>query len=144
MIKATESWGCSRGCESVTVWEYESIRVWSPPRCAGWRAAAWCSAPAGRRQEVMHRRWCTGGDAPGGDALHYGLSNVIIRDQKFAKVCKSKTLLLAHIWTKRTQFFFKRSKTGKILQQIFYQIFFHWKNVKFLALNGKKPERLVP
>ena len=51
--------------------------------------------------------------------MHYGLSNVIIRDQKFAKVCKSKPLLLAHFWTKRAQFFFKRSKTGKILQQVF-------------------------
>ena len=30
------------------------------------------------------------------NSLHYGLSNVIIRDQKFAKVCKNKTLLLAH------------------------------------------------
>ena len=40
--------------------------------------------------------------------LHYGLSNVIIRDKKFAKVCKSKTLLLAHFWTKRAQFFLKR------------------------------------
>ena len=29
-------------------------------------------------------------------SLHYGLSNVIIRDQKFAKVRKSKPLLLAH------------------------------------------------
>ena len=28
--------------------------------------------------------------------MHYGLSNVIIRDQKFAKVRKSKPLLLAH------------------------------------------------
>ena len=62
---------------------------------------------------------------PAKQPIHYGLSNVIIRDQKFAKVCKSKTLILAHFLTKRAQFFFKRSKTDKILQQIFFQIFFH-------------------
>ena len=66
--------------------------------------------------------------------VHYGLSNVIIRDQKFAKVSKSKPLLLAYFWTKRAQFFFKRSKTSKILRQIFFQIFLHWKNVKILAV----------
>ena len=33
-------------------------------------------------------------------SVHYGLSNAIIRDQNFAKVCKSKTLFLAHcnVW----------------------------------------------
>ena len=40
------------------------------------------------------------------DTLHYGLSNVIIRDQKFAKVYKSKILLLAHFGTERIKFFF--------------------------------------
>ena len=63
--------------------------------------------------------------------MHYGLSNVIIRDQKFAKVRKSKPLLLAHFWTKRAQFFFKRSKTGKILQQIFFKCFSIEKNWNF-------------
>ena len=38
-------------------------------------------------------------------SLHYGLSNVIMRNQKFAKVCKSRTLLLAHFWAKTANFF---------------------------------------
>jgi len=59
--------------------------------------------------------------------MHYGLSNGIIRDQKFAKVCKSKTLLLAPFLTKRAQFFFKRSKTDKILPRIFFKYFFNEK-----------------
>ena len=29
-------------------------------------------------------------------SMHYGLSNVIIRDKMFTKVCKRETLLLAH------------------------------------------------
>ena len=77
-------------------------------------------------------------------SMHYGLSSVIIRVQKFAKVRKSKPLLLAHFLTKRAQSFFKRSKIDKILEQFFLQIFLHLQNVKILALNGKKPERLVP
>ena len=68
--------------------------------------------------------------------MHYGLSNVIIRDQNFAKVCKSKTLLVAHFWTKRAQIFSKRSRTAKIYNKYFLYIFW-WKNGKILAYNSK-------
>ena len=70
--------------------------------------------------------------------MHYGLSNVIIRDKKFAKVCKSKTLILAHFLTKRAQFFFKRSKTANILQQIFFQFFLNEKMWKCWHLMTEK------
>ena len=69
--------------------------------------------------------------------MHYGLSNVIIRDQNFVKVCKSKTLLVAHFWTKRAQIFSKRSRTAKILQQIFFNIFFNEKMGKFWHIIAK-------
>ena len=72
--------------------------------------------------------------------MHYGLSNVIIRDQKFAKVCKSKTLFLAHFWTKRPKFFFKRSKTAKILQEIFFKYFSYEKMWKFWHLMSQNPK----
>ena len=77
-------------------------------------------------------------------SVHYGLSNAIIRDQNFAKVCKSKTLFLAHFWAERAQFFFYRSKTAKSLQQVFFKYLFQQKNAKILAFNDKKPEGLVP
>ena len=69
--------------------------------------------------------------------LHYGLSNVNIRDQNFAKVIKSKTLLVANFWTKRAQIFSKRSRTAKILQQIFFYIFFNEKMGKFWHIIAK-------
>ena len=79
-----------------------------------------------------------------GTPMHYGLSNVIIRDQSFAKVCKSKTLFLAHFLAERAKFFFYRSKTAKSLQQVFFKYFFQQKNAKSLAFDDKKPEGLVP
>ena len=76
-------------------------------------------------------------------SVPYGLSNVIIRDRKFAKVCKSKPLLLANFWTKRAKFFLKDQKLAKFYNKYFFK-YFLLKNVKILALSGKKPERLVP